>query len=93
MISVDTKKKELIGNYKNGGRELAPTGKPILVNTHDFIDKELGKAIPYGIYDVGSRRGLGQRRDQRRHRPVRGRRDQSMVGGPRPQALPDRPGR
>jgi hypothetical protein len=57
VISVDTKKKELIGNYKNAGRELRPTGKPILVNTHDFMDKELGKAIPYGIYDVGSDEG------------------------------------
>ena len=57
VISVDTKKKELIGSYKNAGRELAPTGQPILVNTHDFIDKELGKAIPYGIYDVGSDEG------------------------------------
>ena len=57
VISVDTKKKELIGNYKNGGRELAPSGKPILVNTHDFIDQELGKAIPYGIYDVGRDEG------------------------------------
>ena len=57
LISVDTKKKELIGDYKNGGRELAPTGKPILVSTHDFIDEELGKAIPYGIYDVGRDEG------------------------------------
>jgi transposase len=57
LISVDTKKKELIGNYKNGGKELAPTGRPILVNTHDFIDEELGKAIPYGIYDVGRDEG------------------------------------
>jgi transposase len=57
LISVDTKKKELIGNYKNGGKELAPTGRPILVNTHDFIDQELGKAIPYGIYDVGRDEG------------------------------------
>ena len=57
LISVDTKKKELIGSYKNAGRELAPTGKPILVNTHDFIDQELGKAIPYGIYDVGRDEG------------------------------------
>ena len=57
LISVDTKKKELIGNYKNGGRELAPTGRPILVNTHDFIDDKLGKAIPYGIYDVGRDEG------------------------------------
>jgi transposase len=46
LISVDTKKKELIGNYKNGGRELAATGTPILVNTHDFPDKEQGKAVP-----------------------------------------------
>jgi transposase len=57
VISVDTKKKELIGSYKNAGRELAPSGQPILVNTHDFIDKQLGKAIPYGIYDVGSDEG------------------------------------
>jgi Rhodopirellula transposase DDE domain len=57
LISVDTKKKELLGGYKNAGRELAPTGKPILVNTHDFIDQELGKAIPYGIYDVGRDEG------------------------------------
>ena len=45
--------RELIGNYKNGGRELTATGAPILVNTHDFIDQELGKAIPYGIYYGG----------------------------------------
>ncbi len=57
VISVDTKKKELIGNYKNAGRELAPTGKPILVNTHDFPDQEQGKAVPYGIYDVGRDEG------------------------------------
>jgi transposase len=57
VISVDTKKKELIGDYKNAGRELAPKGEPILVNTHDFIDTELGKAIPYGIYDVGKDEG------------------------------------
>lgn len=57
VISVDTKKKELVGNYKNAGCELAPTGKPILVNTHDFKDDELGKAIPYGIYDIGSDEG------------------------------------
>jgi hypothetical protein len=57
VISVDCKKKELIGSYKNAGRELAPTGKPVLVNTHDFIDQELGTAIPYGIYDVGRNEG------------------------------------
>jgi Rhodopirellula transposase DDE domain len=57
LISVDTKKKELIGNDKNAGRELAATGRPILVNTHDFPDKEQGKAVPYGIYDVGRDEG------------------------------------
>jgi len=57
VISVDTKKKELIGNYKNGGRELARSGEPIEVNTHDFPDKELGKAVPYGIFDVGRNEG------------------------------------
>lgn len=57
LVSVDTKKKELSGNDKNGGRELAATGKPILVTRHDFIDEELGKAIPYGIDDVGGDEG------------------------------------
>jgi len=57
VLSVDTKKKELIGEYKNGGRELARTGEPVLVNTHDFPDKEFGKAIPYGIFDVGRNEG------------------------------------
>jgi len=52
VISVDTKKKELIGRYQNKGRELQPKGKPEKVKVHDFIDDELGKAIPYGIYDV-----------------------------------------
>ncbi len=54
VISVDTKKKELVGDFKNGGREWRPKGEPELVRVHDFKDKELGKAIPYGIYDVGS---------------------------------------
>ena len=57
VISVDTKKKELIGDYKNGGRELARSGEPIEVNTHDFPDKKLGKAIPYGVYDLASNQG------------------------------------
>jgi hypothetical protein len=51
-ISVDTKKKELVGNYKNGGRELRPQGEPEDVNVHDFPDKEQGKVAPYGIYDL-----------------------------------------
>jgi hypothetical protein len=57
VISVDTKKKELVGNFKNGGREWQPKGKPEEVRGHDFEDKELGKAIPYGIYDIGRNQG------------------------------------
>jgi len=52
VISVDTKKKELVGDFKNGGREWRPKGQPEPVRVHDFIDKDLGKAIPYGVYDV-----------------------------------------
>lgn len=51
-ISVDTKKKELVGQYKNGGQEIRPKYSPELVNSHDFPDKEAGKAIPYGVYDL-----------------------------------------
>lgn len=51
-ISVDTKKKELVGDYKNTGRELSPKGQPEPVNIHDFPDDEMGKAIPYGVYDL-----------------------------------------
>ena len=51
VISVDTKKKENIGNYKNNGREWLPTGTPTEVNMHDFPNKELGKAVPFGIFD------------------------------------------
>jgi Rhodopirellula transposase DDE domain len=52
VISVDTKKKELVGDFKNAGREWQPKGEPVPVRVHDFIDRELGKVIPYGIYDV-----------------------------------------
>jgi Rhodopirellula transposase DDE domain len=57
VISVDTKKKELVGDFKNGGREWQPAGQPEEVRTHDFQDKELGKAIPYGVYDITSNEG------------------------------------
>ena len=56
-ISVDTKKKENIGNYKNNGREYAEKGSPIEVKGHDFIDKDLGKIVPYGVYDMGLNKG------------------------------------
>jgi hypothetical protein len=54
VISVDTKKKELVGEFKNGGREWQPKGAPVLALTHDFPDTAEGKAIPYGVYDVGT---------------------------------------
>jgi transposase len=57
VISVDTKKKELVDDFKNGGRELRPKGDPEKVRVHDFIDKELGRATPYGIYDIGRNSG------------------------------------
>ena len=57
VVSVDTKKKELVGPYKNAGRSWRNSKDPEEVNEHDFIDKELGKAIPYGIYDLGRNRG------------------------------------
>jgi hypothetical protein len=57
VISIDAKKKELLGEYKNGGSDYGPQGQPIEVNTHDFEDKELGKVVPYGVYDIGANQG------------------------------------
>lgn len=57
VISVDTKKKELVGEFKNAGREWQPTGRPVPVRVYDFIDDAKGKAIPYGIYDLTSNTG------------------------------------
>jgi len=57
VISVDTKKKELIGDFKNGGREWRPKGDPEPVRVHDFIDPELGKVAPYGVYDITTNQG------------------------------------
>ena len=53
VVSVDTKKKELVGDFKNNGREWQPKGSPEPVRVHDFIDDDLGKVIPYGVYDTG----------------------------------------
>lgn len=58
VISVDCKKKELIGNYKNKGAEWLPEGEPTEVKVYDFVDKKLGKAIPYGIYDIAQNEGF-----------------------------------
>jgi len=57
VISVDTKKKELVGPYKNNGAEWRPAGEPEQVKVHDFIDPELGKANPYGVYDLAANAG------------------------------------
>jgi hypothetical protein len=57
VISVDAKKKELVGDYRNGGREWRPAGEPVRVRDHDFPDQELGRVIPYGIYDLAANTG------------------------------------
>ncbi len=57
VISVDTKKKELVGDFKNRGREYRPRGTPEKVLVHDFLIKELGRAVPYGVYDIDANTG------------------------------------
>ena len=56
-ISVDTKKKELVGDFRNAGREWHPQGQPEEVRVHDFIDRQKGKVIPYGVYDILNNQG------------------------------------
>jgi hypothetical protein len=58
VISVDTKKKELVGNYRNGGSDYRPKSDPSRVKVHDFVDKEKGKVAPYGVYDVTANAGF-----------------------------------
>ena len=67
VISVDTKKKELIGEFRNAGRTWRPQGEPVAVNVHDFPHSALGKAVPYGACDIAKNRGGSQRGDQLRH--------------------------
>jgi hypothetical protein len=57
VVSVDTKKKELVGEFKNAGRQWRPAGQPVKVNTHDFPDHQLGKVVPYGVYDLTENSG------------------------------------
>jgi hypothetical protein len=57
VVSIDTKKKELVGEFKNMGREWEPQGEPVKVKVHDFPEKDVGKAIPYGVYDLASNEG------------------------------------
>jgi Rhodopirellula transposase DDE domain len=58
VISVDTKKKELVGHFRNAGSDYRPKGDPVRVKVHDFEDKQLGKVVPYGVYDVGANEGF-----------------------------------
>ena len=88
VISVDTKKKELVGNFKNGGREWQPQGEPELVDVHDFPSDAVGKAIPYGVYDVARERRVRQRRHRPRHARVRGHIDRGVVEAGGLEALP-----
>ena len=90
VISIDCKKKELVGDFKNGGREWRPKGEPELVRVHDFKDKQLGKASPYGVYDIAADQGwvnVGVDHDTAQFavNSIRG-----VVGAPRPGALPKR---
>jgi len=57
VVSVDTKKKELVGDFKNGGKELRPKASPQQVRVHDFVDPEHGRAVPYGVYDIADNKG------------------------------------
>ena len=93
VISVDTKKKELVGEFKNGGPGMAAQGRAGGRRTPRLPRRTaLGKAIPYGVYDIAAQRRLGQRRHRPRHRRVRRRVDPPLVEGSRPQRLPARRG-
>jgi hypothetical protein len=85
VISVDTKKKELVGAFKNGGREWQPRGEAERVNVHDFPDPAVGKAIPYGVYDVAHNTGwvtVGQDHDTASFAVATIARWWAAVGGP-----------
>jgi hypothetical protein len=66
VISVDTKKKDLIGNFKNGGTDYRPKRDPQRVNVHDFEDKKLGKVVPYGAFSTARTTEVGRKRQDRR---------------------------
>src|SRR4051812_39107668 len=85
VVSVDTKKKEVIGDFKNGGSEWHPEGQPEVVRAKDFPDKKLGKGIPYGVYDLGQR--LGKRWYRSRYGGFRNGNHSPLVGGDGPAVL------
>lgn len=86
-ISVDTKKKELVGDFKNGRRELRPKGDPEPVRVHDFMIPELGKVAPYGVYDIAANAGWIQPRHHQRHGRLRSGKHPAPVAGTRAIAL------
>ena len=88
MISVDAKKKENVGPFRNGGAGWRPKGEPEKVNVHDFIDKELGKVTPYGVFGIAGNAGWVSRH-RPRHRGLRRGHDPHLVGQGRPAAYPD----
>ena len=89
VIWIDAKKKELLGEFKNGGSDYSPQGRPIEVNTHDFEDKELGKVVPYGPYGSTHRRQrrLCQPWNRPRHRTIRRQQRSALARSDRPGAL------
>ena len=89
VISVDTKKKELVGDFKNGGREWRPKGRARAgPRARLHRSRSSGKAIPYGVYDIAGNAGLGQRRHRPRHGRVRGRDHPALVADDGRRALP-----
>src|SRR5712672_4202367 len=86
-ISVDTKKKELVGDFKNGGRELRRKGDPEPVRVHDFEIKGLGKVAPYGVYDIAANKGWVNVGNRCRHRRICRREHPPLVATARQRAL------
>ena len=92
VISEDTKKKELVGEFKNAGRQWRPEGQPAATRTHDFPGDSAGKAVPYGVYDLTADAWLGVGRHRPRHRGVRRRIDPAAGGRAQAMAIIRRPG-
>ena len=88
VISVDAKKKENVGPFRNGGAGWRPKGEPEKVNVHDYIDKELGKVTPYGVFGIAGNAGWVSRH-RPRHRGLRRGHDPHLVGQAGPAAYPD----
>ena len=86
-ISVDTKKKELVGDFKNGGREWRPKGQPEQVRVHDFLIPELGRAAPYGVYDIADNAGWVSVGIDHDTASLRGQRHPPLVASDGPRAL------